>query len=241
MLVRYSSSYQKLASYQPQTQGLITAEHTRLLSPVDIAAIGMGWFFSIRGIIALCVVVLGISSISEDIEYSLKDSPIAIENIATVTTLKNNDYVKLSLPLDYGNGIHSKTVGGMLFSLIPVVGAEDRLIVFREGVLTTEEAAIAEHNISGRVIERGFTDEWNTGYLRLKVDKQFERAGMVVQRSALLIVDGYIPRIEVWPLILLVLFTLLLVWFLLNVTKTIAFFRNRDVFAEYLNRKLKRT
>ena len=61
--------------------------------------LGMGWFFSSKGLAALLFSIVGLSLLCEEIAYGLKRQPIQIESIEGLARLSHNDFVHGLLPL----------------------------------------------------------------------------------------------------------------------------------------------
>lgn len=121
-------------------QKRLTAGGAELLSTSEVLGYGLGGFYSIYGLFFLFLCSLAPIYAYNELVFALKTNPIEV----TVNDIENlivNDYVKLTCEMDYVHGLDIKTVGGKQYSLIPVAGTGNRLIIFQSGVTTEKEMA----------------------------------------------------------------------------------------------------
>ncbi len=204
------------------------------LTTMTILSEGLGGFFSPWGGIWLVVCILLVTSGADSVMYGLQSEPIVVteENIGSVS---HNDYVRLSLPLDFQDGLQFETVGGEAYSLTPVKGTDRRFIVYQSGHFTQDEMLLSNQTYTGRLIGKGWlAGEWDVDAKRIELVEQFQRQQIQVPDDALVLDVGKKPELEVWPIIVAAGGGLCLLYFGLCLVRTIGFFMNRDRLLEHM-------
>ncbi len=195
------------------TQNRFTSESAKLLSTNEVIGYGLGNFYSIYGLIFLFVCAFLIKHAYNELAFALKTKPIEI-TIGDTKNLVSNDYVKLTCKLDYAKGLDIKTVGGKEYSLIPVAETNNKLIIFQAGITTKKEMATTKRTFTGRIVGKGWGNEYDVEANRIKLQDQFARENINVPDAALILVSGSKPYFKVWPMVLGVISTLIILYFL---------------------------
>ena len=218
-------------------QERLTADSVKLLSTNEVIGYGLGGFYSIYGLIFLFLCAFFVKHAYDELAFDQKTDPMVI-TISDVGNLASNDYVKLICELDHESGMDIKTIGGKEYSLIPVAGTDNRLIVFQSGVTTEKEMVIKKRTFTGRVVGKGWADEYDVEANRIKLQEQFARENITIPDDALILASGAKPEFKIWPMVLGVISALVFLHFLNSLRLTISFLSDRDKLADYVNSKI---
>lgn len=218
-----------------------TAEQTGLMSATDILRYAMGVWWSTAGLatVAICLIYAWVNTC--EMIYDLKDKPIEITSPDDLAGLRDNDFATITHPLEH-DYLVVKTRGGAGFTLNPVEGYDDRLIVgrmrtkqtSRDSQIVVEDADAGSY--SGRIVRRGRLGDWNHRGSRIDLVDQFEPHGISVPADAVLLVSGDVPRVSAVTVIVLSLAAIGLLVFLSRLARALSFIFNRQRLADHLNR-----
>jgi len=159
----------------------------------------------------------------------LKSTPIAIG--VSANGVSHNDYVQLTAELDFDNGLQVETIGGRAYTLIPVVGSNNRLIVYEKGHATQGGDTARERIFTGRIVAKGFAEEWDLDAERIALVQEFAREGISIPEDALVLDAIDHPRLQLWAMLLGIASFGVLLWFVVRVVMTIQLLVNDDKLA----------
>ena len=95
-----------------------------MLDKVEVMSLGLGRHFTFYGIIIQIVCVMIIVRGIDEIAFSLKKNPKVIENVEDIEKLKDNDYVKILMDLDFENALQIETIVGKQYTIFPFKGTK---------------------------------------------------------------------------------------------------------------------
>lgn len=197
-----------------------------------ILRLGLGRFWSAWSpiVVTLCVAFVVFSL--ERLSYALNSAPIEID--ARAQGVSHNDYVQLTGRLDFENGMQFETIGGRAYTLVPVVGSNKRLIIYEDGRAAFGSDMDRERTFTGRIVAKGFTDEWNLDSGQIQVVNQFAREGITVPSVALILDATDRPKIQPWSMMLGLASFGVLLWLGTRIILTIQLFLDDDKLARAL-------
>ena len=186
----------------------------------------MGGFFSFWGAIGLLVAVAAVQGAAGHLHYLLAGEPALILDAGGLDGLAVNDRFRMRLPLDYARGVAIEEAGGDAYTLIPVLGTDDRFVVLQKGHFTPAELGRGPFELSGRVIGPGLFGDWDagsaTGATALDVPAEFRRIGARVPADVrLLVADWRFQFDEVWQMFLGLGGFAVLLWFAVRLGRAI--------------------
>lgn len=224
------------AAQEPQQEKL-TEQSAKLLSTSEVISHGLGGFYSLYGIFFLTVCVLLAGYGYDNLVFSMQKKPRVV-SVGELDSLQHNDYVTLSCEVDYETGLDIQTLGGKQYSLIPVAGTDNRLIIFQSGVTTEKELTQSQRTFTGRIVAMGWGKEYDVEANRIKLQDQFARENATVPEDALILASGSTPGLNIWPLIVGAFGLLVLLHFLNCLRRSLGFLFDRSKLVEYVNHQL---
>jgi hypothetical protein len=213
----------------------LTETDMAVLDRLQVITLGMGWFFSIKGAFAVLVAIALVGSAIGDLIFALRKMPKLVTS-ATIERLKPNDYVKLNGNLDYDHAVAFKPVLSGNFTLTPVMGARNRLIVYRKGFLTESPQAVSDTGFAGKVVGRDWFGKWDLEGADVDLVEEFQRRGVSVPLNALVLLDGHLPKVNLWLSCVGVASIGILALVLTRIRRTMSFLEDRRQLAAYVNK-----
>jgi hypothetical protein len=209
-------------------------ESARSMGTGEILRYGLGNYLSISGGVLLLVCAFLVRHAYSELAFVLQKDPknISVEEIGS---LKNNDYIRLTCALDYEKGLDIETLGGKRYSLFPVSGTNNALIVFQQGLTTTGELDRTNRTLTGRIVGKDWADEYDVEANRIKLQEQFARMDIVVPEAALILAAGSTSKFKVWPMVVGVVGALVIFHFLGRLWRTVGFISDRAELVAHIN------
>jgi hypothetical protein len=161
---------------------------------ITILQLGLGRYFSIWGAIGILVCVMSLFHSIERFRYALKSTPTVID--VSANGVSHNDYVQLTAELNFDNGLQIEKIGGKAYTLMPVVGSNNRLIVYEKGHATHVGNIARERTFKGRIVAQGFGDDWALDEERIEVVQEFAREGIDIPEDVLVLDTSDHPSIQ---------------------------------------------
>ena len=212
----------------------------KMLDKADVMSLGLGFHFSVYGIIIQIVCIMIVVKGIDEISYSFKKEPEVIATVEDIEKLKKNDYVNILLDLDFENVLQIQTIGGKQYRIFPFKGTKYSLFYYCEGPIVKKNDEIVKIlPEAGRLVGKDFAGEWDLGANRSALDKDFKKIGIDINENALVLEPKDPGFPHPWLLFIFVMSLLNISWFLTRLINTIKMLSDKQHLAEYIAKKMK--
>jgi len=156
-----------------------------------------------------------------------------VSSPAELADLSDDTYVTIAAPLEK-QYLVVRTRGGDSFTLNPVEGYENRLVVGRFDVSTDDDSADASDVHEGRLVSRGWLGYWTHRGSRIDMIAEFEPHGVAIPADARMLVEGDRPAVSALTVSLLCVGAIGLLVFATRLIRGVYYLANRAALAARL-------
>lgn len=113
-------------------------------------------------LLVIAVAGYGLFTLYKDWTFqSSKEKPVAVRTVADISTLEEDKFVEVHMPLDLENIVPLESNTGEAFIVAPIAGTGKKLLYSIHLDSDAEEQPSFEPPYRGRTIAKDFSDEWS--------------------------------------------------------------------------------